>query len=77
MVWSYTSGSVTDGLRIGDYGHFELSEDGTRRFVRLGHVEELMGVPLSVGSWWVTRDAMGIWSEVRAWENDERMRLVP
>ena len=77
MIWSHTSSSTTDGLRIGDYGHFELCEDGARRFVRLGHVEELMGVPLSVGRWWQTRDARGIWSDFREWENDERMRWVP
>ena len=76
MIWSYTYGSATNGIHIGDYGHFELSEDGARRFVRLGHVEELMGVPLSFVSWWVTRDAWGIWSEVQVWENDERMRWV-
>ena len=76
IIRSYTYGSATDGLRIGDYGHFELGEDGARRFVRLGHVEELMGVPLSIDSGCMTSDAEGIWSEERAWENDERMRWV-
>ena len=76
MIWSYAFDSTIDGLRIGDYGHFELGEDGARRFVRLGHVEELMGVPLSFGSWWWTRDARGIWSEGQVWGNDERMRWV-
>ena len=75
-IWSYTFDSTTDGLRIGDYGHFELSEDGARRFVCLGHVEELMGVPLSIRNLWSTRDARGIWSEEQVWENDERMRWV-
>ena len=76
MIWSYAFDSTIDGLRIGDYGHFELGEDGARRFVRLGHVEELMGVLLSAWSWWRTRDARGMGSELRRWENDERMRWV-
>ena len=75
-IWTYTSDSSTYCPRIGEYGCFRADVSGPRVFVRLGHVEETMGVQLAVGDWLSTMNARGMWDEVRLQENYERIRYV-